>query len=321
MQYAHQPVWHNRNQCPGRALSGQRCAKPAGAYFRPDKRCYANSKFPIFSAGDSAGHHFKLVVIARHSRVDQRFNQPGNGKLEHVLYRERDSVLFCVKQQRRVESARYLSLIINQGLPKLIVHLYHLNNKPYPMKTLHSILLILLSFTLLSSSCKKHVIQPVNQLSLLPPATQTGANTFGCLVNGQAFVPKNRSILQGPILQCNYIYTTGGYHLTVAGGNKNSDGSITDIVVGTDSLAVAQGETLTFKTFVTGNAQASYTLFYYTGGENDYETNNTVYGQLTITKLDPVKQIVSGTFYFNAVNSAGDTVKITDGRFDMPYTR
>jgi len=141
------------------------------------------------------------------------------------------------------------------------------------------------------------------------------------LVNGQAFVPKNTNILEGPDLQCNYIYTAGGYHLTVACANKNSSGTVTDVIVGTDSLAIAEGETLAFKTFVEGNAQASYTLFYNSGGQNDYETNAKVSGQLMITKLDTMKQIVSGTFYFNALNSTGDTVKITNGRFDMPYTR
>jgi len=188
------------------------------------------------------------------------------------------------------------------------------------MKNLPLFILIIFSLTLLSSSCKKHGIHPVSQLSLLPPATQTGANTFGCLVNGQAFVPKNRNILEGPDLQCNYIYTAGGYHLTVAGGNKNGDGTLTGVIVATDSLAIAPGQTLTFKTFAPGNADASYTLYSITG-ENQYTTNNTISGQLIITKLDSIRQIVSGTFYFNAVNSTGKIVKISDGRFDMLYTR
>lgn len=189
------------------------------------------------------------------------------------------------------------------------------------MKTLYPIFLLILGLTLASSSCKKHTVKPADQLSLLPPATQTGANTFGCLVNGQAFVPKNRSILEGPDLQCNYIYTAGGYHLTVAGGNKNSDGTLTSVIVGTDSLAVTQGTSIPFKTFASGNASGSYTLFYRSGGLNQYATNTTSSGQLTITKLDTIKQIVSGTFYFTAINGKGDTVKITDGRFDMHYTR
>ena len=47
-----------------------------------------------------------------------------------------------------------------------------------------SLLFISLVLLLLSSSCKK------DNISKLPPPTQTGENTFGCLVNGKAFVPK-----------------------------------------------------------------------------------------------------------------------------------
>jgi hypothetical protein len=33
------------------------------------------------------------------------------------------------------------------------------------------------------------------------------------------------------------------------------------------------------------------------------------------------KGIASGTFWFTAVNDKGDTVKVTNGRFDVHYTR
>jgi len=79
-------------------------------------------------------------------------------------------------------------------------------------------LLLILSLTLLSSSCKKHVIKPIDQL---PPATQTGANTFGCLVNGAAFLPAGGDF-SGPIKQCNYIYTSGGFSFDVGASNKNT---------------------------------------------------------------------------------------------------
>src|SRR5471030_2994923 len=106
------------------------------------------------------------------------------------------------------------------------------------MNLIRSIILPIFSLIILSSSCKKHVIQPADQLSLLPAATQTGANTFGCLVNGQVFVPKNRSFLVGPIMQCNYIYTSGGYYFEVSGGNNNSSWYPVAIFVQTDSLTV-----------------------------------------------------------------------------------
>lgn len=164
------------------------------------------------------------------------------------------------------------------------------------------------------------MVTPVDPLSQLPPATQTGARTFGCLINGQKFVPENKNLIQGPVLQCNYIYTGGGYHLTVAGGSITSDGRLNGVIVGTDSLAIAQGGVYTFKTFASGNALASYTI-YPQVGIIQYVTNTTLSGQLNITKLDTVKQVVSGTFYFTAVNDSNDTVKVTGGRFDMPYTR
>ena len=185
------------------------------------------------------------------------------------------------------------------------------------MKPFILILFILAFF----SSCKKHTVVPVNQLSLLPPATQTGARTFGCLVNGKAFVPQNRNLLEGPDLQCNYIYTSGGYYLTVGSSNTNSDGSIIGIILQTDSLKVVEGEVLPLTKYATaGLAYGSYSIFA-TPSIPYYRTNQQQTGQLNVTHLDTVKQIVSGTFYFTAVNNLSDTVKITDGRFDMPYTR
>jgi len=50
-----------------------------------------------------------------------------------------------------------------------------------------NILLLTISFFLLSSSCKKN--KPTNPVDQLPPETQTGANTFGCLINGEVFKP------------------------------------------------------------------------------------------------------------------------------------
>ena len=52
------------------------------------------------------------------------------------------------------------------------------------MKNLKWLLLLPLAGILLSASCKK------DRLDQLPPATQDGRRTFGCLVNGKPFVHK-----------------------------------------------------------------------------------------------------------------------------------
>ncbi|HZY37199.1 MAG TPA: DUF6252 family protein [Mucilaginibacter sp.] len=163
----------------------------------------------------------------------------------------------------------------------------------------------------MATSCKK---QPVDQLSLLPPATQTGANTFGCLVDGAAFVPKNISIVRGPVLRCEYSLTAQGYVFYITSAVDAGNGMANAIDIRTDSLKISEGETLSLtKSFTPGLAAAGY------GDQSNYTTNANATGQLNITHLDTLNQIVSGTFHFNAVSKGGDTVKITNGRFDVHY--
>ncbi|WP_426669156.1 DUF6252 family protein [Mucilaginibacter sp. McL0603] len=171
---------------------------------------------------------------------------------------------------------------------------------------------VMIFFIMTVLSCKK---QPVDQLSLLPPATQTGANTFGCLVNGFALIPHNRSLVTGPLLSCGYGLSEHGYLFGITGGGKVRSGNFAAVSIQTDSLKISEGETVPLtKFYVPGYACGSYL-------ENlpTHITNDDARGQLMITHLDTIKQIVSGTFYFNAVNTNGDTVKITNGRFDMHY--
>jgi hypothetical protein len=189
------------------------------------------------------------------------------------------------------------------------------------MKVHLSIALSIFSLLIISSSCKKHVITPQEELAKLPPATQIGANTFGCLVNGAAFLPDGSNFSSGPIKQCSYIYTAGGFYFDLGAANKNDLTQLKSMVIGTDSLAIAEGKTFLFNTRVSGHAHATYSLFSNTGDINQYVTNSTVSGQLTITKIDSVKDFVSGTFYFTAVNDKGEKVQVTDGRFDMLFTR
>ena len=180
------------------------------------------------------------------------------------------------------------------------------------MKKLYSYLLFVLSFTLLAPSCKK---QPVDQLSLLPPATQTGANTIGCLVNGAAFVPKSSGIVLGTPFKSQYSFTAQGYVFYIAGGNRGSDGTVSNVSIQTDSLKISEGEILLLSKYATpGMASGAYAY-----NSTSYQTNANVTGALTITHLDTINLIVSATFHFNAISKEGDTVKITDGRFDVHY--
>lgn len=171
------------------------------------------------------------------------------------------------------------------------------------------------------SSCKKKQEEiPKTELEKLPPATQVGANTFGALVNGQAFMPYSKALFASTY-QCNYIFTNGGYYFTVGASNDNNYEYLTNIMLGTTKLPIAEGQIFKFNNYnEDGKAFGTYSIIY-SVTTNEYKTNNIVNGQLYISKLDQTKQIVSGTFFYKAINIKGDTVKVTDGRFDMKYTQ
>lgn len=176
----------------------------------------------------------------------------------------------------------------------------------------------LLSLTL-APSCKKE--KKVDQLSLLPAATQTGANTFGCLVNGIAFIPKkdNNLFHSAPAaLSSSYNYDLGkkGYVFGIDARHYTDNQNATLVGFATDSLKISEGATLILsKSSTPGFASGGYL-----SATSNYNTSDYATGQLTITHLDTIKQIVSGIFNFKAVDRAGDTVRITNGRFDVHYT-
>jgi hypothetical protein len=181
------------------------------------------------------------------------------------------------------------------------------------------ILASLFFITLTASECKKH--KPSNPVDQLPPETQTGANTFGCLVNGEVFLPKGPSL--SPILQCAYQYLntdySKGYFFQLSASHKYNTNDVSGIGIFTDSLPIVQG-IYTLGDNKKGNVYALYLRYKETANINLYTKTN-LPGQLTITKFDELNQIVSGTFFFTVIDNSGDTIKVSDGRFDMQFTK
>lgn len=54
------------------------------------------------------------------------------------------------------------------------------------MKNSTNLLIFLASFLLTSFSCRKNKDSFENELAKLPAITQTGANTFGCLIKWES---------------------------------------------------------------------------------------------------------------------------------------
>ena len=53
--------------------------------------------------------------------------------------------------------------------------------------------------------------------------------------------------------------------------------------------------------------------------EGEYYTTSLVTGELTITRVDLSNSIISGIFWFDAINSENEIVEIREGRFDFEY--
>jgi hypothetical protein len=162
-------------------------------------------------------------------------------------------------------------------------------------------------------SCRKQR----TELEKLPPATQTGAEIFGCLVNGEAFKPKG-SPFGGPILSCAYQYINGGYYFQLSA--KHRDDVLSAVSIHSDSLQIQEGKTYKLEDFFKkGNASGRYVTGMISS-ETEFLTTEVDKGELKITKLNETAHIVSGTFWFDAVNKVGQKVQVREGRFDLHYT-
>ncbi len=173
------------------------------------------------------------------------------------------------------------------------------------MKNLLFLILTVLTLT----SCDKDDNKPKTELEKLPPATQTGARTFGCLLDGVAFIPGNENLAK----DCVYQYVNG-YYFSLQGTTYVNKESFR-LGLSTDNLKIEEGKTYTLQNKIDGNASGKYFDDF-----GNY-TTLTEKGEMTITKLDLTKNIVSGTFFYDIKDSNGILHKITNGRFDMSFTQ
>ena len=177
--------------------------------------------------------------------------------------------------------------------------------------------LILILITTLSLSCcsKDDNKTPLEQL---PAATQTGANTAGCLVNGQVLIPRGQKIQNGAVLSSFYQKLNGKYYFGL-GIDDNSSQGVPGITIGSSNIQLEINKVYILNDDLNDDAKVYATGSYINFGLGDFKTKGNYTGELKITHLDTTNLIISGTFWFDAVNANGDIVKVTDGRFDLHY--
>ena len=171
------------------------------------------------------------------------------------------------------------------------------------------ILLLLTTFTL--SCCNKDDDKPSNPIDQLPPATQTGAGTFGCLVNGEPFVDNSG------FFNCFYQLVDGEYYFGIRGRKESF---INQIGIGSEKKNIDLDINHTLKSQQEGNfyGRISFNCSSCLGAT----TLNENPGVITFTKLDMQNNIVSATFEFTVIDpSTGTVYEITEGRFDALFTQ
>lgn len=153
-------------------------------------------------------------------------------------------------------------------------------------------------------------------IDMLPPKTRTGEQTLGFKINGETY------ILNGTGTNLPRVYyqeMNGKYFLTIGADFIKDDQHKTIQIVGQDLKQLEE------KAYVLEEREASKIWAGYYEGSSDvpysFFTTNEVTGNLIITKLDQEKFIISGEFYFTALNEDGNLIKIRDGRFDLNYAK
>ena len=156
----------------------------------------------------------------------------------------------------------------------------------------------------------------------LPPITQTGANTFGCVINGEVLIPKDgigvpllRGLEVGIEPNNNFyisstnLMDTNGLYIYIYINNLTSSGIY--------NIELSEGLSINHFTpnyphvFCSGNNNSQRSVYH----------SNTNSGTITITRFDPTNHIVSGTFELTAFNknNPNETIEITEGRFDVNW--
>lgn len=151
-------------------------------------------------------------------------------------------------------------------------------------------------------------------MDALPPATQTGEQTFGCLIDGRPFFPDK---FGGGRPTAFYQISEGGYTSVIRASRRN-DEPLKSISIGALDIESFSETTYQLKSEVSGNL---YGLYLLDGGiVLDSQTTDLSPGRLTITRFDDQEHIISGTFEFTVQGNNGELIKITDGRFDLNYS-
>lgn len=190
-------------------------------------------------------------------------------------------------------------------------------------KSLH--LLMMAVFTTTLTNCAKiKLTSPVAPPDVLPPITQEGKMTVGCLVNDTVLIHKvpHFPVYSRPDNGPDFRYDTTSKELYIHWIHSSNQTRLEQTLLLSGHIDHTGAYAITSPTkdiginyrrrpFDSNNAPG----IIYAAGQNDH----TQLGALEITKFDTTRHIIAGTFYFTLAASGADTLRFTQGRFDMHY--
>lgn len=179
--------------------------------------------------------------------------------------------------------------------------------------TTKNILLGGFSLLVFLSACNKAVDE-------LPPATATGSNTFGAKIDGENWAPARFGIVPANNLLEAYWSSTESIIITARNFSATPTETILELQI---SGLNDHQSTYLLNQNVTRPTQLGYANFLKNKITplDEWQTSSVHTGSVTITKWDKVNHILAGTFEFKAgsLQNAGQSISVTDGRFDVKY--
>ena len=154
---------------------------------------------------------------------------------------------------------------------------------------------LLACFGILSAcSCHKTPVEPAFQ------------NSFSCKINGQLWEPNGPDGFFGVDKTLSFFFSPGETGLGIQAKNRKDDQTLTISCLCKAEIGVYQMRYPSFNDYKKGC---------------DYQRFDTLNSVMSLTNIDTVKRVLTGTFYCKTSNTGNchDTLKFTDGKFQLAY--
>ena len=163
---------------------------------------------------------------------------------------------------------------------------------------------LLLSLLILFSNCDDD----------LPEPTKNGANTFGCLVNGDSWVATVDGFTESATDALFYLNTDGSAYLTLTGilDDDNDIRQTIRVRFRAENFAINTKYRLDDEVkFRDDNRESSCSFI---------TIDTAMHNEVVIKHIDEENRTISGTFEYTCrEDECDETVVISEGRFDVQY--